>query len=264
MAEVVSPDYPGERLMVGRNPLLATERRHHRQDLLAATEALLAPIAAATKLEKWRLKGAARIGVRVGKVINKFKVVKHFRWWIDAAGIFPYQRNADEACLDGFYVLRTNLPAQTLDGAATVTASKQLSRVARAFRRLKTVDLKVRPVFHRTEVRVRAPVFLCLLAYYVEWHLKQKLQPLLFDEAEPDSQHSSVVAPSEASPAAQMKAQTKRTADGEPVHSFQTLLTALVSRKCQIAGYWYPVHCKRWVLCDRLLFRRGIDLRSNK
>ena len=166
MAEIVSPDYPGERLMVCQNPFLATERRHHRQDLQNATEALLAPIAAAIQREKWRLKGTARIGVRVGKVINTFKVAKHFRWWLDAAGVFHHQRNADsitdEACLDGFDVIRTRSPRPDPDGAATVTAYKQLNRVECAFRSLKTVDLKVRPVFHRTEVRAHG--FLCMLA----------------------------------------------------------------------------------------------------
>ncbi len=190
-----------------------------------------------------RMEGEAGIGVRAGKAINRFKVEKHFRWWMDEAGIFHCQRNAEaiasEACLDGFYVIRTSLPAQTLDRAGTVTAYKRLSRVERAFRRLRTVDLKVRPVFHRTEVRVRAHVFLCMLALHVEWHMRRRLAPVLFeddDRGAAKARRGSPVEPAEVSGVAEAKADTKRTADGLPVHSLPV--------------HSLPVHSLRTLLAD--------------
>ena len=234
--EITSDAYPGERLMVCRNPLLAGDRARKRSELLAATEALLEPIAAATRREQRRLQGREKIGERVGKVIGQYKMAKHFTWTIDEAGAFTWQRDeasiAAEAKLDGLYGIRTSLPERTLDGPGTVRAYKRLSSVERAFRSLKTVDLKVRPVFHRTAPRVRAHVFLCMLAYYVEWHLRQKLKPMLFDDEEPEAAEArrpSVVAPAEASPSARAKRAAKTTPAGDPVHSFRTLLEDLAT-----------------------------------
>ena len=230
LVEITSDAYPGERLMVCRNPLLAEERARKRQELLEATEVLLEPIAAATRREKNRLKGADRIGERVGKVIGKYKMAKHFTWVIDDDGVFIYQRDeaAAEARLDGLYVIRTSLPASDLDGPGTVRAYKRLSSVERAFRSLKTVDLKVRPVYHRTEPRVRAHVFLCMLAYYVEWHMRQKLKPMLFDDEDAEGAEP-VVAPAKVSLSAQAKAAEKRTPEGDPVHSLRTLIDDLAT-----------------------------------
>ena len=230
LVEITSDAYPGERLMVCRNPLLAEDRARKRQELLEATEALLEPIAAATRREKNRLKGADRIGERVGKVIGKYKMAKHFTWVIDDDGVFIYQRDeasiAAEARLDGLYVIRTSLPASDLDGPGTVRAYKRLSSVERAFRSLK--DLKVRPVYHRTEPRVRAHVFLCMLAYYVEWHMRQKLKPMLFDDEDAEGAEP-VVAPAKVSLSAQAKATEKRTPEGDPVHSLRTLIDDLAT-----------------------------------
>ena len=179
LVEIRSDAYPGERLMVCRNPLLAEERARKREDLLRATEALLDPIAAAARREKRRLKGEDKIGVRAGKVVGKYKMAKHFDLDIEEDA-FGHRRKpesiAAEAALDGLYVVRTSLPAGELDAEGAVRAYKRLSAVERAFRSLKTVDLKVRPVFHRTADRVRAHVFLCMLAYYVEWHMRAAAQ----------------------------------------------------------------------------------------
>ena len=230
LAEVRSDAYPGERLMVCRNPLLAEERARKREELLRATEALLDPIVAAARREKWRLKGADKIGLRAGKVVGKYKMAKHFELDIEEDA-FGYRRKpesiAAEAALDGLYVVRTSLPETRLDAEGAVRAYKRLSAVERAFRSLKTVDLKVRPVFHRTADRVRAHVFLCMLAYYVEWHMRQRLKPLLFDDDDPvaaEAARASIVAPARVSEAAREKARGKRTANGLPVHSFRTLL----------------------------------------
>jgi len=236
LVEVTSDAYPGERLMVCRNPLLAEERARKRGALLDATEAVLAPIAAATRREKRRLSGESKIGARVGKVIGRYKMAKHFEWSIDEKGGFTYQRNASsiaaEAAVDGLYVVRTSLSETELDTHGTVRAYKRLSTVERAFRSLKTVDIKVRPVFHRSAERVRAHVLLCMLAYYVEWHMRQRLKPLLFDDEDRESAEAarpSIVAPARVSDTAQSKARTKRTADGDPVQSFRTLLADLAT-----------------------------------
>ncbi len=236
LVEITSDAYPGERLMVCRNPLLAEDRARKRQELLEATEALLEPIAAATRRETRRLKEREKIGERVGKVIGKYKMAKHITWAIDDDGVFTYERDdasiAAEAKLDGLYVIRTSLPASALDGPGTVRAYKRLSSVERAFRSLKTVDLKVRPVYHRTEPRVRAHVLLCMLAYYVEWHMRQKLKPMLFDDEDPEdaeARRPSVVAPATVSLSAQAKAAAKRTSDGDPVHSLHTLIDDLAT-----------------------------------
>jgi hypothetical protein len=233
LAEVSSPEYPGERLMVCRNPALAADRARTREELLAATEKALAPITAAVARAKRPLRGADRIGLRVGKVINHYKVGKHFRLEI-CDDAFRYERDAEaiaaEAALDGLYVIRTSVPREALSAEQTVRAYKKLSAVERAFRSFKTVDLKVRPIHHRLEERVRSHVFLCMLAYYVEWHMREALAPVLFDDEDPaagEALRASVVAPSRRSPGARSKAATHRTADGGPVHSFQTLLADL-------------------------------------
>ena len=235
LVEIRSDAYPGERLMVCRNPLLAAERARKREDLLQATERLLEPIAAATTREKRRLAGKDKIGLRVGKSIGKYKMAKHFVLDI-VDHSFGYRRNpssiAREAALDGLYIVRTSLTAAELDAEGTVRAYKRLSAVERAFRSLKTVDLKVRPIFHHAANRVRAHVFLCMLAYYVEWHMRQRLKPLLFDDddaAAAEAARPSVVAPAAVSESAREKARSKRTADGLPVHSFRTLLGDLAT-----------------------------------
>ena len=235
LIEIQSPDYPGERLMVCRNPLLADERARKREDLLKATEAVLDPIVAATARDKRRLKGRDKIGLRVGKVVGKYKMAKHFELDIEEDS-FGYRRKGEsiaaEAALDGLYIVRTSLPATELDAEGTVRAYKSLSAVERAFRSLKTVDLKVRPIYHHAAGRVRAHVFLCMLAYYVEWHMRERLKPLLFDDddaAAAAAARSSIVAPAEVSPSATDKARRKRTAAGWPVHSFRTLLDDLAT-----------------------------------
>ena len=236
LVEVRSDAYPGERLMVCRNPLLATERARKREALLEATEKLLEPIVAATRRKQRRLKDAEKIGERVGKVIGKYKMAKHFEWSIDAQGFFAYRRDAQsiaaQAALDGLYVIRTSLAHDEMNAADTVRAYKRLSTVERAFRSLKSVDLKVRPVFHRTAERVRAHVLVCMLAYYVEWHMRRRLAPLLFDDedrAGAEAARTSVVAPARVSESARRKARRKRTDDGRPVHSLRTLLGDLAT-----------------------------------
>ena len=234
LAEVTSELFPGERLVVCRNPLLAAERQRKRQELLAATEKDLAPIAAATTRQNRLLRGAAEIGMRVGKVINRHKMAKHFVTTI-TDDTFTYRRDEDkiaaEEQLDGLYIVRSNVEPEQFDAAQTVRAYKDLSKVERAFRSLKSVDLKVRPIHHRRADRVRTHVLLCMLAYYVEWHMRHALAPLLFDDHDPaaaEQQRPSVVAAARRSPAALAKAGCcKRTDDDLPVHSFRTLLTDL-------------------------------------
>jgi DDE family transposase len=239
MAEITSPDYPGERLVVCRNPLLAEERARKRDELLAATEKDLARIQARVQRLRNPLHGAAAIGQALGTVFGLRKVAKHFITTITDHS-FSFTRNqaaiAAEAALDGIYVVRTNLPAAQADAAATVRAYKSLAGVEHAFRSMKTVDLELRPVFHWTAPRVRAHVLLCMLAYYLEWHMRQSLAPILFDEHDPvarDAQQTSPVAKAKPSPAARRKAVSKRTdpAHGEtlPVHSFRTLLADLAT-----------------------------------
>ena len=233
LVEIRTDAYPGERLMVCRNPLLAAERARKRQDLLQATERLLDPIVAATTRATRRLTGQDKIGIRVGKVIGKYKMAKHFVLEITEHS-FSYRRNpqtiAAEAALDGLYIVRTNLSATQLDAEATVRAYKGLSVVERAFRSYKTVDLKIRPIYHYTADRVRAHVFICMLAYYLEWHLRQRLAPLLFDDHDvAAAERESVVAPAQPSPAAMQKARSKRTDSNQPVHSLRTLLDDLAT-----------------------------------
>ena len=236
LAEITAPElYPGERLVVCRNPLLAAERARKRLDLLAATEAELDKVVAATRREQRPLTGIDRIAVRADRALRRYKVGKHFDTKC-ADDTFSWVRNegriAEEAALDGIYVIRTNVSAGELPAEAAVRAYKGLSRIERAFRSYKTVDLKVRPVHHRLEGRVRAHVFLCMLAYYVEWHMRRALAPLLFDDhdrAAAEASRSSPVEPARPSPAARAKAASKRTPNGLPVHSFQTLLADLAT-----------------------------------
>jgi len=235
LAEITTPAYPGERLVACRNPLLADDRRRKREELLQATERELAKIAAATQRAKRPLHGKTAIALRVGRVLGRFKMKKHFQLTITDT-TFAYQRDrqriAREGALDGIYVIRTSVPAETLPSVEVVRHYKQLSTVERAFRSIKTVDLKVRPIHHRLAERVRAHVLLCMLAYYVEWHMRRALAPLLFDDEDKPAAaalRSSVVAPAQRSPKAERKAHTKRTDDDVPVHSFQTLLDDLAT-----------------------------------
>jgi Transposase DDE domain len=235
MASITSPDFPGERLIVCRNRALAVERARKRQELLAATERELARIAAAVARKRQPLRGAAKIGIEVGAVLDKHKMAKHFTLDI-ADNNFAFARKTEaiaaEAALDGIYVVRTSLPATVLDDAGTVRSYKSLSLVERAFRCLKTVDLHIRPVYHWLADRVRAHVFLCMLAYYLEWHMRQRLAPMLYDDTDKDAaeaQRASVVAKAERSPVAITKQTTGRTEDGLPVHSFRTLLADLAT-----------------------------------
>lgn len=235
LAEVSSPEYPHERLIVCRNPLLAEERARKREDLLQATQKNLNAIVAATQRARNPLRGQDKIGLRVGKVIGRHKMEKHFECTITDES-FSYRRNeqkiAEEAAVDGLYVIRTSVPKKTLSAQRVVGIYKSLSNVEKAFRSLKTVDLKIRPIYHWAEHRVRAHVFLCMLAYYVEWHMRQKLAPLLFNDEDAhyaETLRESVVAPAVRSPSAKQKDRTKRTDDGLPVHSFRTLLADLAT-----------------------------------
>ena len=235
LAEIESPDFPGERLIVCKNPALAEERKRKRDELLDATEQDLKDIQARIVRKRQPLRGADKIGLAVGALLGRRKVAKHFRITItnDALSFTrDHAAIATEAALDGFYVLRTNVPADALDAADTVRAYKSLANVERAFRSLKTVDLDIRPVFHWVSPRVRAHVFLCMLAYHLEWHMRRALAPILFDDhdrAAGEALRPSPVAKARPSPAAKRKATTKRTDDGLPVHSFRTLLADLAT-----------------------------------
>ena len=235
LAEISDPAYPGERLVACRNPLMAEARARKRKELLAATEQALNQIATATQRPRNPLRGKARIALRVGGVLGRYKMRKHFNLTIEETG-FSFTRDeqsiAREAALDGIYVVRTSVPAAALAAEQAVRTYKRLAEVERAFRSFKSVDLKVRPIHHRLEERVRAHVLLCMLAYYVEWHMRQALAPILFDDDDPaaaEAARPSVVAPAQRSPRAQRKALTKLTADGTPLHSFHTLLSDLAT-----------------------------------
>lgn len=242
LAEISDPDYPNERLVACCNPLLKQERARKRQDLLAATERDLNAVVTATERARRPLRGREKIALRVGKVVGHYKMAKHFQFEITDEH-FTYRRNqeriAAEAALDGIYVIRTPVPAAELNSTETVRAYKDLAVVERAFRSTKTVDLKVRPVHHYREDRVRSHVFLCMLAYYVEWHMRRALAPILFDDDDPaaaEAERTSIVRPAQPSPKARRKAATKRTEDGLPIHSFRTLLADLatiVRNTCQ-------------------------------
>ena len=235
LAEVTSPDYPNERLIVCRNPLLADERARKRTELLGCTQQKLDPIVAATLRTKNPLRGEDKIALQVGKVLGKYKVGKHFMLDIGDE-YFRYRRDevkiAAEAALDGFYCIRTSVPEETMPSESTMRAYKSLSQVERAFRCMKSIDLSVRPNFHRLDESLRAHVCLCMLAYYVEWHLRRKLAAILSDDHEKqDAEHkrASIVSPAPRSEAGKSKERTKRTHDGLPVHSLRTLLSDLAT-----------------------------------
>jgi transposase len=235
MASITSPDFPGERLIVCRNPELAAERTRKREDLLAATEKDLASIKATVERKRNPLRGTAEIALKVGEVFNTHKMKKHFDLEITDT-TFRFARKTDaiaaEAATDGIYVVRTSLAEGMLGDADTVRSYKSLSLVERGFRCIKTVDLHIRPVYHWLEDRVRAHVFLCMLAYYLEWHMRQKLAPMLFDDTdreEAEARRQSVVAQAQRSKAATKKQTTGLTEDGLPVHSFHSLLADLAT-----------------------------------
>jgi hypothetical protein len=229
LAEISSDDFPGERLVACRNPVLAADRARKREDLLAATEKLLAPLIA--RVQAGRLAGAAAIGVEVGKVISKYKTGKHFDVTItdDSLAVARRQDRIDaEAALDGFYVLRTPVPAAELDASAVVSAYKNLRYVERDFRHIKSDDLDLRPVFHRLEERVKAHVLICMLACYLTWHLRQVWAPLTFTDEDPPIP-GNPVAPARRSAAAQAKASAQHDAAGRPYRSLRGLLEHLAT-----------------------------------
>ena len=235
LAEVRSPDYPGERLIVCHNPLLAEHRRQKREALLTATEEALAGIARQVARRTRTPLSATEIAEKLGRVKNRFQVAKHFRTQI-ADGSFHYERRTEaiirEAQLDGFYILRTSEGAERLGAAEVVRRYKDLTRVERAFRSLKTVDLHIRPIRHRVETRVRAHLFLCLLAYYVHWHLRQALAPLLFDDEELEAERArrDPVLAAQPSDSAKRKKAKRCTEEGLPLHSLETLLAQMGTR----------------------------------
>ncbi len=235
LAEITSPDFPGERLIACRNPLLAQDRARKREALLAATERELQQVVQATRREKRPLRGQDKIGIRVGKVLGTSKVAKHFTYEITEEG-FTFERDTDaiaaEAALDGIYVIRTSVSDEALGAEEVVRAYKRLSEVERAFRICKDFALAVEPIYHRREDRVRAHVFLCMLALYVRQHMEQALAPILFTDHDPDgaqARPTSIVAPARRSEAAEQKIRRKRTPDGLPVHSFRSLLQDLAT-----------------------------------
>lgn len=239
--EFTHPDYPGERLIACRNPELGRLRAHKRASLLEATAKELEKVRA--MVERGRLRGRDAIGVRVGRVVNKYKVAKHFDLEIedDAFGYaIAEKRVAAEAALDGIYVIRTSLPERKMTAAEAVRSYKSLANVERAFRSLKTVDLKVRPIHHRLADRVRSHIFLCMLAYYVEWHMREAWRPLLFADEEVEAKgRRDPVAAAKRSKSAEAKAATKRRSDGGRVHSFATLLeelSTIVRNVCAAPG----------------------------
>ena len=231
LLELSSPDYPGERLVACRNPQLATLRAHKREALLAATEKNLKPIKA--RVDAGKLAGADAIGLRVGKVVNQYKVAKHFDLAIDEAAFTFHRKHHSitaEAALDGIYIIRTSVAAAQMDAPSCVRNYKSLANVERAFRSLKTVDLKVRPIHHRLADRVRAHIFLCLLAYYVEWHLHEAWRELMFADTEQAAKQTrDPVAPAKRSKAALAKVASHTLDDGTAAHSFATLLGELAT-----------------------------------
>ena len=229
--ELEHPDYPGERLVACRNPALARRRAHKRTALLDATAAALDKVRA--MVARGTLRGAAAIGVRVGKVLNKYKVAKHFELAI-GENTFTFARKLEgitaEAALDGIYIIRTSVPAAQMDAPDCVRNYKSLANVERAFRSLKTIDLKVRPIHHRTADRVRAHIFLCMLAYYVEWHMREAWRELMFADTEQQAKATrDPVAPAKRSKAALAKVARHTLDDGTPVHSFATLMAELAT-----------------------------------
>jgi hypothetical protein len=234
LAEITAPEFPGERLVVCKNPLLAAERARKREDLLQATEAALAKLADQITRGTGP-KGQDKIARAVGRIENRYKLAKLFDI-STAEDRFSFARNAAriaaEARLDGFYVIRTSVEDKALAAERVVGAYKDLAHVERAFRSLKTVDLHLRPIHHWLAPRVRAHVFLCMLACHVEWHMRERLKPMLFDDEDPTAAaraRTSIVAPAQPSPAALRKRTSKVTASGDPVHSFHSLLRDLAT-----------------------------------
>ena len=240
LVEFESEDYPDERLIACRNPLIAQKNQLQREALLEAVEKELDLIVQATQREKRALKGQDKIALRVGKILNQFKVNKYYNLEITEEG-FSYQRKleliAQETALDGVYVLRTSLESTLMDAATTVKAYKSLSQVEEAFRCYKSIDLKVRPIYHYKGDRVKAHIFLCMLAYYVEWHLKQCLAPLLFEDEEIDDGSLNVIKASR-SESAQSKERKKRNQENFPVHSFRTLYRRLGDDLLEYSGMY--------------------------
>jgi transposase len=235
LAEITSPDYPGERLIACYNPLLADERRRKRQELLAATEVELQKLAKRVARRTKNPMKASEIGLKTGKVLGRYKVGKHFRLTI-ADGILKWERRQEaieqESKLDGIYVIRTSESKKQLTAEDTVRTYKNLSQVERAFRTMKGIDLLVRPIRHRTENRVPAHIFLCMLAYYIKWHMRRALASILFEDEDLPSNRKlrDPVLPAKASEEAKAKRSTHRTEDGLEVHSFETLMAELASR----------------------------------
>jgi transposase len=275
LVEIAHPDFPSERLIACFNPLPAEDRARKRPELLAATEKQLEKIAAATKRPKRPLRGKQNIGLRAGKILNRYKMGNHFQLRIEEDS-FHYERKTDnierEQNLDGIYVIRTSVKKEALSSQEVVASYKSLSGVERAFRSLKTVDLQVRPIHHRLPDRVRAHILLCVLAYYVEWHMRQFLAPILFDDDDkPQAQaaRASIVAPAQRSTTAQLKALTKQTGDGMKVHSFQTLigdLATIVKNRIQPTDKNIAVFdmlTQPTVIQQRALDLLGVTLRPN-
>ena len=265
IVEFTHDDYPGERLVVCRNPALATKRDHKRQDMLQATEVLLAGLA--ERVAKGRLSGADEIGIAVGKVINRHNMAKHFLLDITEDS-FTFSRDADkiatEAVLDGLYVIRTSLPKDRMDRDDCVRTYKRLAQVERAFRTFKSVDLRVRPIHHRVEHRVRAHIFLCMLSYYVEFHMREAWRELIFaDEDQEAKLTRDPVAPAKRSQAAMDKVSSRTFEDGSPVHSFRTVLSTLstvVRNTCQLPGNCDPDACFDMITTPNNVQRRARDL----
>ena len=263
--EFTHGDFPGERLVACRNAHLAQLRAHKRQALLQATVAELDKVR--SMVEHKRLRGADRIGVRVGRVVNKYKMAKHFDLTIEAqrfAFRIREEEVAKEAALDGIYILRTPLPAKKMDAAEVVRSYKSLSDVERAFRCLKTVDLQVRPIHHRLADRVRSHIFLCMLAYYVEWHMREAWRPLQFaDEDQQAKKHRDPVAPAKRSAQAERKALTHTLPDGSAVHSFRTLLeelSTIVRNTCRTPGASSDAPTFQVITTPNAQQKRALDL----
>jgi len=275
LVEIAHPDFPGERLIVCFNPLLAEERARKRPELLAATEKQLEKIAAATKRRKRPLRGKQNIGLRAGRILNRHKMGKHFQLRIEEDSFHYHRKTANierEETLDGIYVIRTSVKKEVLSSEQVVASYKSLSGVERAFRSLKTVDLQVRPIHHRLPERVRAHILLCMLAYYVEWHMRQLLAPILFDDddkAQAQAARASIVAPAQRSASAKLKALTKQTGDGLTVHSFQTLigdLATIVKNRIQPTDknfVAFDMLTEPTVIQQRALDLLGVTLRLN-
>lgn len=242
IGEITSPEYPGERLVACFNPFMEKERRQKRDDLTAATEKELIRISKEVVRRVRRPLSSEEIGIKVGKIINRHKVGKHFKVTIED-GVLCWERDEEsirrEAMLDGIYVIRTSEPKDDMPAEDTVRNYKNLARVERAFRCMKGIDLMVRPIYHRTEDHVRAHIFICMLAYYVEWHMRKALAPILFDDEELDEDRPGrdPIAPAQSSVSAKKKKINRKTPDGLPVHSFDTILKELGTRcrnRCRI------------------------------